>query len=106
MTETGELDRGDLDAVDAEVAALIDKAVAKAKAAPLPTEARPAHRRLRALLRRRLAMARNITYSEALNEALAQEMERDESVIVDGRGQRRRRGSARRGRTPGAACSA
>ncbi len=29
-------------------------------------------------------MARNITYREALNEALAQEMERDESVIVMG----------------------
>src|SRR3974377_2140589 len=33
---------------------------------------------------RRLAMARSITYREALNEALAQEMERDESVIVMG----------------------
>src|SRR5499427_6957860 len=33
---------------------------------------------------RRLAMARNITYREAINEALAQEMERDESVIVMG----------------------
>ena len=30
---------GRIDAVDAEVAALIDKAVADAKAAPLPTEA-------------------------------------------------------------------
>ena len=29
-------------------------------------------------------MARNITYREALNEALAQEMERDETVIVMG----------------------
>src|SRR6516165_6159765 len=29
-------------------------------------------------------MARNITYREAINEALAQEMERDESVIVMG----------------------
>src|ERR1700735_4410177 len=29
-------------------------------------------------------MARNITYREALNEALTQEMERDESVIVMG----------------------
>ena len=39
MTETGELARADLDAVDAEVAALIDQAVDEAKAAPLPTEA-------------------------------------------------------------------
>src|ERR671924_1198050 len=39
VTETGELAQADLDAVDAEVAALIDKAVAAAKAAPLPTEA-------------------------------------------------------------------
>src|SRR5882762_6928347 len=29
-------------------------------------------------------MARNITYREALNEALSQEMERDETVIVMG----------------------
>src|ERR1700746_2839061 len=39
VTETGELGRPDLDAVDAEVAALIDRAVGEAKAAPLPTEA-------------------------------------------------------------------
>src|SRR5580704_6882079 len=39
VTETGELTRGDLDAVDAEVAALIDQAVDEAKAAPLPTRA-------------------------------------------------------------------
>jgi len=39
VTETGELSRADLDAVDAEVATLIDAAVADAKAAPLPTEA-------------------------------------------------------------------
>src|SRR6266705_20968 len=39
VTETGELARADLDAVDAEVGALIDRAVAEAKAAPLPTEA-------------------------------------------------------------------
>jgi pyruvate dehydrogenase E1 component alpha subunit len=39
VTETGELTRSDLDAVDAEVAALIDRAVDAAKAAPLPTEA-------------------------------------------------------------------
>ena len=41
-------------------------------------------------------MARNITYREALNEALTQEMERDETRHRDGRGQRRRsRGLAR-----------
>ena len=39
MTETGELTRSDLDAIDAEVTALIDRAVEEAKAAPLPTEA-------------------------------------------------------------------
>jgi len=39
VTETGELTRSDLDAVDAEVAAVIDRAVAEAKAAPQPTEA-------------------------------------------------------------------
>jgi TPP-dependent pyruvate/acetoin dehydrogenase alpha subunit len=39
VSETGELARADLDAVDAEVAVLIDGAVESAKAAPLPTEA-------------------------------------------------------------------
>jgi len=39
VTETGELTRPDLDAVDAEVAALIDRAVDEARAAPLPNEA-------------------------------------------------------------------
>ena len=39
VTETGELARADLDAVDAQVGALIDRAVDEAKAAPLPTEA-------------------------------------------------------------------
>jgi pyruvate dehydrogenase E1 component alpha subunit len=39
VIETGELARSDLDAVDAEVATMIDKAVDEAKAAPLPTEA-------------------------------------------------------------------
>jgi len=39
VTETGELARADLGAIDAEVATLIDKAVDEAKAAPLPTEA-------------------------------------------------------------------
>ena len=39
MTETGELARTDLDAVDAEVGVLIDRVVDEAKAAPLPTEA-------------------------------------------------------------------
>jgi len=39
MVETGELTRSDLDAVDADVATIIEKAVVEAKAAPLPTEA-------------------------------------------------------------------
>jgi TPP-dependent pyruvate/acetoin dehydrogenase alpha subunit len=39
VTETGELAQPDLDAVDADVAAMIDESVAAAKAAPLPTEA-------------------------------------------------------------------
>ena len=37
--ETGELTQSDLDAADAEVATMIDKAVDEAQAAPLPTEA-------------------------------------------------------------------
>jgi acetoin:2,6-dichlorophenolindophenol oxidoreductase subunit alpha len=39
VTETGELAQADLDAIDAEIGAEIDKAVDDAKAAPLPTEA-------------------------------------------------------------------
>jgi acetoin:2,6-dichlorophenolindophenol oxidoreductase subunit alpha len=39
VTETGELAQADLDAIDAEVAAVIDRAVDEAKAAPMPTEA-------------------------------------------------------------------
>jgi acetoin:2,6-dichlorophenolindophenol oxidoreductase subunit alpha len=39
VTETGELTQADLDAIDAEIGAVIDKAVDDAKAAPLPTEA-------------------------------------------------------------------
>ena len=39
VTETGELTRADLDAIDTEVASLIGQAVDQAKAAPLPTEA-------------------------------------------------------------------
>jgi len=39
VTETGELAQADLDAVDAEIAVLIEGDVAAAKAAPLPTEA-------------------------------------------------------------------
>ena len=46
---------------------------------------RPAHRRLHLVLKGwGTAMARSITYREAINEALAQEMERDPSVIVMG----------------------
>jgi acetoin:2,6-dichlorophenolindophenol oxidoreductase subunit alpha len=39
VTETGELAQSDLDGVDAKVAAMIEAAVADAKAAPLPAEA-------------------------------------------------------------------
>jgi acetoin:2,6-dichlorophenolindophenol oxidoreductase subunit alpha len=39
VTQMGQLSGGDLTAVDAQVAALIDRAVEDAKAAPLPTEA-------------------------------------------------------------------
>ena len=38
MTESGELTRSDLDVIDAEVTTMIDRAVAEAKAAPVPTE--------------------------------------------------------------------
>ena len=39
VVETGELTRSDLGAIDAEIAAMIDRAVDEAKAAPRPTEA-------------------------------------------------------------------
>ncbi len=39
VIQTGELTQSDLDAIDAEVATMIEKAVAEAKAAPLPAEA-------------------------------------------------------------------
>jgi pyruvate dehydrogenase E1 component alpha subunit len=39
VTQTGELAASDLEAIDAEVAAMIDRAVMDAKAAPLPAEA-------------------------------------------------------------------
>ena len=50
-------------------------------------------------------MARNITYREALNEALAQEMERDETVIVMGEDNAGGAGHPVT-TTPGVACSA
>ena len=50
-------------------------------------------------------MARTITYREAINEALAQEMERDESVIVMGEDNAGGEGRPARW-TPGAVCSA
>ena len=51
-------------------------------------------------------MARRITFQQAINEALAQEMERDPAVVVFGEdvaGWRRARPART---TPGAACSA
>ena len=50
-------------------------------------------------------MARNITYRQAIHEALAQEMERDETVIVMGEDNAGGTGSPGE-ETPGAACSA
>src|SRR2546422_361445 len=44
----------------------------------------PAHRRVRLVLKGGRAMARTITYRQAVNEALRQEMERDETVLVMG----------------------
>ena len=84
----GQLTDAQLDEIDAEVGRLIDEAVADAKAAPEAGRGRPAHRRLRLVLNRpsedERHMARSISYREAINEALAQEMERDASVIVMG----------------------
>ena len=84
VTETGELARTDLDAVDAEVASADRPGGRRGEGRAAAHRGGPAHRRLRALLTGGWPWHRNITYREALNEALTQEMERDETVIVMG----------------------
>ena len=51
-------------------------------------------------------MARRISYREAINEALAQEMERDETVVIFGEDIAGGDGLARARTTPGAASRA
>jgi len=73
-----------LDTIDAEVAALIDRSVAEAKAAPKPAAAELLTDVYVSVLKGLTGMARSISYREAINEALAQEMERDSRVVVFG----------------------
>ena len=106
--QAGVITRAELDAIDGEVLALIDDAVAGREGGALPrratcsptstsstdspTEPRDVH-------------GPQISMKMAINEALDQEMTPRPDRDRDGRGHRRRTG--RRGeRTPGAACSA
>ena len=72
-----------LDAIDAEVGAAHRPSRRGRQGRAEAGRGRPAHRRLRLVLRS-ARMARSITYREAINEALRQEMERDPRVIVMG----------------------
>ncbi len=72
----------ELAAIDEEVEALVNDAVLKAPRRCLPGSGRPADRRVRLILR---VITMTIkTYREAVKEALAQEMERDERVVLIG----------------------
>ncbi|MBP0657230.1 hypothetical protein J8J20_25495, partial [Mycobacterium tuberculosis] len=77
-----------LDAIDARVEDLIEDAVRRAKSDPKPLPADllsdvyvaypwAAHYKNN----RRTPMARKISYQQAINEALAQDMRRDDSVF-------------------------
>ena len=84
VTEAGLLEQAELDAIDAEVA----------RADRATRSPRPRRRRTRrpttcsptstSATRKEAEMARRITFQQAINEALAQEMERDETVVVFG----------------------
>ena len=105
VTEAGQLTDAQLDEIDAEVGRAHrpgrrgGQGRARSRAPPTcsPTSTSRTEE---------ATMARSISYREAINEALAQEMERDESVIVMGEDNAGGAGLARRGRTPGAASSA
>ena len=63
---------------------LIDEAVAEAKAAAAPTTDEVMTDVYGELLGKERTMARRITYQQAVNEALRQEMERDPTVVIMG----------------------
>ncbi|HEY3111414.1 MAG TPA: dehydrogenase E1 component subunit alpha/beta [Chloroflexota bacterium] len=84
------LSEAELEAVDRRVAELIEEAVEFAESSPLPDPREvltdvlpptPEPPRVDALPR---AAAREILYSQAINEAIRQEMERDPAVVVMG----------------------
>ena len=75
------LDTSALDMVDAEVPALIDRAVDTARAAARLAEADPLTD-VHVVLRERAMPRKSIR--QALNEALAQEMRHDPTVVVIG----------------------
>jgi 2-oxoisovalerate dehydrogenase E1 component len=90
VTEQELLSAAELDAVDERVAALIEQSVQFAEQSPLPDPREvltdvlpptPEPPRVEALPR---ATTREILYSQAINEAIRQEMERDRAVIVMG----------------------
>jgi hypothetical protein len=84
VTGSGQLTDDQLDQVDQEVATAIDAVGGRRQGRAEAGRRGPAHRRLRLVLRGDRDMARSITYREAINEAIAQEMARDERVIVMG----------------------
>ena len=105
VTESGQLTDAQLDRWTPRSAQLIDAAVEEPR--PPRSRARPTcSPTSTSRTEEGHDMARSITYREAINEALAQEMERDPSRHRHGRGQRRRRRARRARTTPGAASSA
>jgi pyruvate/2-oxoglutarate/acetoin dehydrogenase E1 component len=86
------LKQSELENIDREVAALVEDSVNKAKSAPKPLQADLltdvyisylTHRETASGPKGR-KMDRKITFKQAINEALAQEMERDKTVILMG----------------------
>ena len=100
------LEPRELDAIDAEVAALIDQAVVAGQGRAAADRGRAADRRLRPLLIRRLSHGTQDHLPRGDQRGAGQEMARDPTRHRDGRGRRRRRRRARRATRPGAACSA
>ena len=88
-----EIDQSDLDKIREEIFHEIDSAVEQAKSAPPPLARRSADRRLR--LRRIVHQMKRQSIAEALRDAIAEEMERDESRVLY---RRRHCGTGRLGR--------
>ena len=104
VTESGQLTDAQLDEVDAEVGLLIDASRRGRQGRPEAGRGRPAHRRLRLVLRRHHGTQHHLPRGDQRGAGPG-----DGARPVGhrhGRGQRGRPGLAGRGRTPGAASSA